>query len=527
VAAKGKCRLWIKYIFADDRGFPDPSDEYNTLLHNIDGGPVLRKLRHPAPPLEEIDLHFDFAIDEALHGERLRQQLDLSHLNDALQTKIYDLIKKYWSVFDDRGVWVPVKNYECVINMGDAPPIAVKKIYYGPKEIPIMRRTIAALEATGHIRQIHDGRWLFKAVLAAKPHQEHVHDIKDFIWRFCIYYVPLNSITRIIPYPIPCCDSAVFTEFGNGLFLWLFDAPSGYHQLAVELASQEKLAFQGPDAIKWTYRVMPFGPTNGPATFINLIYDVGSQWKALATSVGITIYDNTNTRIIVDDIVSHRPTVDASLLYMECQLKVCQSYCLSLSLRKSFIFPKRFEFVGNDVSPDGNWPAQTKHQLLESWPKPEIVWDMAKFIGFVQFYSVYIHHFEPRIAPLREIIIKSEYTDPVSPLWSDAAQRSMDDIKEAILSDPCLNRVVISMPTALFIVCAFAIIGLKCTPSSNGCATLVQAAPSPTPPALHPPNWSIIFPSMLHFGSSSLMVTLLASTQDSKAARHISLQHAV
>ena len=284
-----------------------------------------------------------------------------------------------------------------------------------------MRNAVAALEKVGHIRQMHDGCWLFMCVLAAKPHQEQVRDIADFIWRFCVNYVPLNSVTHIIAYPIPRCDSAVFVEFGNGKFLRLFDAPSGYHQLAVENESQEKLAFQGPDAIKWTYPVMPFGPTNWPATFINMIYDVDSQWKALATSVGITVGNDTDTRIIVDDIVSHGPTVDVSLLYMECQLRVCRSYHLSLSLKKSFTFPRRFEFVGNDVSPDGNRPAQTKHQLLESWPKPEIVRDVAKFIGFAQFYSVYIHHFELRIAPLREIIIKSEYTDPVAPLWSDAA----------------------------------------------------------------------------------------------------------
>jgi hypothetical protein len=93
------------------------------------------------------------------------------------------------------------------------------------------------------------------------------------------------------------------------------DAPSGYHQLTVAIVSQEKLAFQGPDAIKWTYTVMPFGPTNGPATFISMIYDLDSQWKALATSVGITVGDDTDTRIIVDDIVSHGPTIDISLLY--------------------------------------------------------------------------------------------------------------------------------------------------------------------------------------------------------------------
>jgi hypothetical protein len=61
------------------------------------------------------------------------------------------------------------------------------------------------------------------------------------------------------------------------MFFWLLDTPMGYHQLAVALASQEKLALQGPNAIKGTYTVMPFGPTNGPATFINFIHDINSQ----------------------------------------------------------------------------------------------------------------------------------------------------------------------------------------------------------------------------------------------------------
>ncbi len=159
VAKKGKCCCQIKNVFADDRGYPDQSNEFDTLLHNIDGGPVLRILRHPAPPLDKINPRFDFAFDDTLHGEYLRQQLDLSHLKDALQTRIYDFVKMYWSVFDARRVWVPVKNYECVIDMGDAPPIAVKYICYGPKEIPITRKAIADLKKVGHIRQIHNSHW--------------------------------------------------------------------------------------------------------------------------------------------------------------------------------------------------------------------------------------------------------------------------------------------------------------------------------------------------------------------------------
>ncbi len=129
-----------------------------------------------------------------------------------------------------------------------------------------------------------------------------------------------------------------------------------------------------------------------------------------------------------------------SLLYMECQLHVCLSYCLSMSLKKSHIFPRHFEFVGNNVCSDGNQPAQTKHQLLQTWPKPEIVHNVANFIGFAQFYSKYIHHFELRISPHQTLTVKQEYTEPVDSIWNDGCQRSVNDIHNAIISDPCLLR---------------------------------------------------------------------------------------
>ncbi len=220
VAAKQKEHGCLKNVFMDDRGFPDQSDEFDTLLHNIDGGKILRKLKHPPPSIDVPDSPFHFTFDESIHGARLKEQLDLSHLDPPTQLVVINLIKKYWSVFDEHGAWVPVQNYECVINTGNAPPIAVKKIQYGPKELPIMRKAIAALEKVSHIRQIHNGRWLFKAVLAPKPHQEQVEKIGDFVWRFCVNYVPLNSVTHIIAYPshvaIPRCSTSLAMAGGCG-----------------------------------------------------------------------------------------------------------------------------------------------------------------------------------------------------------------------------------------------------------------------------------------------------------------------
>jgi len=193
---------------------------------------------------------------------------------------------------------------------------------------------------------------------------------------------------------------------------------------------------------------MPFGPTNGPATFVTFIHDIDSVWKALAISLGVPIGDTTNTRIIIDDIVSWAYEEDLALAYIRCQLRVCQAYRFNLNLLKSFFFPQRFEFVGIDVSPDGNRPAKSKHGLIKSWPAPEFVRDVAKFIGCAQFYSRFIQHFELRISPLREIC-RNEYTEPVAPFWMEAAQKSFDDVRAAMLSDPCLQRFDYRKPVIL------------------------------------------------------------------------------
>jgi hypothetical protein len=97
-----------------------------------------------------------------------------------------------------------------------------------------------------------------------------------------------------------------------------------------------------------------------------------------------------------------------------------------LSLRKRHIFPKCFEFVGIDVCLDGNRLAMSKHQLLKHWPQPAIVRDVAKLVGFAQFYSKFIPQFKLRIAPLCDLITLFEYMDPVKTRWNTAAQPLKD-----------------------------------------------------------------------------------------------------
>jgi hypothetical protein len=105
---------------------------------------------------DEVDPAFFCAYDKSTHGEHLQKDLNLLHLKPNVCGKVYAIVQKYWSIFNNKGNFIPIKDYKCVIDTRDAQSIAIKKIIYRLKETPIMRGAIAALAKVGHIQQIHD-----------------------------------------------------------------------------------------------------------------------------------------------------------------------------------------------------------------------------------------------------------------------------------------------------------------------------------------------------------------------------------
>jgi hypothetical protein len=137
---------------------------------------------------------------------------------------------------------------------------------------------------------------------------------------------------------------AVEGAFG-GSWIWLYNAPMGYHQISASKETQEKLAFQGQDAIKWTYTMMPFGPTNRKATFIAMTHNLNSVWKEIVVLEGLTIGCCVNTTIIVGDILNWAKSFSQALKYIVCQLCICKAYCLTLSLKKSHFFQSAWSLL--------------------------------------------------------------------------------------------------------------------------------------------------------------------------------------
>ena len=393
---------------------------------------------------------FDFIFDEKLHGPELNSRLKLpANLSPAIKARLLALIKKYFCCFIKANVPITINDYECHIDTGDAAPIVAKNIRFGIHETPIMQRAIDGLLQKNQIVPDTESQWLSRPVLAPKPHQEDITSsrIDDFEWRFCISYIPLNSVTKLLPYPIPRCDDATEMKIGNAAFKILMDAFSGYHQIKMAHASSFKTAFSGPGGRKYRLTVMPFGPVNGPVIFVIMIYDLKDHWDSLASQWGVILDNFTNSIIIIDDTFIFSNDENTIFLYLESILEISKRYNLSWKLEKCEFFSERFEFVGTDIASAGNCPAKSKTPLFKMWrtKRPTTTRDFASFIGLIGFYRNWIPYFEKRISTIRKLMIKHDYDyklsdDDLTP----AVYAEMHDLLNAVMSDPILQRADIN-----------------------------------------------------------------------------------
>ena len=100
---------------------------------------------------------------------------------------------------------------------------------------------------------------------------------KDGNFRFCVDYRKLNAVTKRDAHPLPRIDDLSDSLQGSTMFSTL-DLRSGYWQIGMAPEDREKTAFITPEGL-WEFLRMPFGVSNGCATFQRAIQIVLSGLK--------------------------------------------------------------------------------------------------------------------------------------------------------------------------------------------------------------------------------------------------------
>ena len=88
-------------------------------------------------------------------------------------------------------------------------------------------------------------------------------------WRMCVDFTDLNKAYPKDSYPLPRIDQLVDSTAGHQLLSFM-DAFSGYNQIKMDEADQEKTSFITSQGL-FCYKVMPFGLKNAGATYQRLV----------------------------------------------------------------------------------------------------------------------------------------------------------------------------------------------------------------------------------------------------------------
>jgi hypothetical protein len=90
--------------------------------------------------------------------------------------------------------------------------------------------------------------------------------------RFCIDYRKLNAITRKDRYPLPLIDETLARLSRAKIFTKL-DIRQAFHRIRIDPASEDLTTFRTRYG-SYKCKVLPFGLTNGPATYQRYMNDV-------------------------------------------------------------------------------------------------------------------------------------------------------------------------------------------------------------------------------------------------------------
>ena len=218
----------------------------------------IEKKRIVAEPTEALE---NIPLDESNLERYTRVGADLEEKNkeDLVQFLKKNIDVFAWSHEDMPGIDPSVITYRLNICLSFK-PIQQKKRVFAPKRDDAIKEEVQKLMVAKFIREVYYLDWLANVVMVKKANGK---------WRMCVNFTDLNKACPKDSYPLPRIDQLVDSTAGHKLLSFM-DAFSGYNQIRMDEADQEKTSFVTSQGL-FCYEVMSFGLKNAGATYQLLV----------------------------------------------------------------------------------------------------------------------------------------------------------------------------------------------------------------------------------------------------------------
>lgn len=317
----------------------------------VEGTQVVRPALSAAPVTVSCGFNFEEGgedevvrvSDEVLQG-RLKNSQTLQNLGDLVdhldsekRDELVAFIRNYPVLFSDTLSRTHLIEHD--IDMGDAKPIK-QRFYLVSEE----KRLKLETEDNG-IAEPCCSNWASPCLLVKKS---------DSTFRPCADYRKVNNVTKADLYPLPRMEDCI-DQVGSAKYVRNFDLLKGYWLVSLSKRACEITAFITSFGL-FSYRVMPFGSRNAPATFQRLINCVVSDLEGCA--------------VYLDDVVVYSDSLEEHIWRVQAMFERLLWTRLTINLAKCDIAKATVTYLGKVVGQGFVCPVEAKVQAVKQFLLP-------------------------------------------------------------------------------------------------------------------------------------------------------------
>ncbi|GMF53899.1 unnamed protein product [Phytophthora fragariaefolia] len=372
---------------------------------------------------EDVEGHLAVLPEVTPTTEEVKiEDIQVGNPNDNTQEQVDRLKHIIWRrqhLLIGKGNALPpaAKGAICDIDVGNAKPVAQRVRKVAPQFREKLFQLIKGL-LSAKIIQHSTSPWASPILVIIKKNGVDI--------RLCIDYRLVNSLTRLMVYPMPLIND-LLDDLDKVLWYCSLDMASGFWVVSMTDRARAITAFITPFGL-FEWNRMPFGLKNAPQIYQrlldNALYgflkvtkrqdhqarnagDQGRQRPIDLFQDGEPDTDKESSvlgrRSYIDDILVTAGSWDVLCERVDKLLDACDEWNLSISVAKSFWGLKKVDYLGYRISAGGMEARPKDLSSLVDLPFPTSLWSMQSFLGSLNYYSRFIEDFAIYVSILYEL----------------------------------------------------------------------------------------------------------------------------
>ncbi|GJY38677.1 putative reverse transcriptase domain-containing protein, partial [Tanacetum coccineum] len=242
---------------------------------------------------------------------------------------------------------------------------------------------------------------------------------KDGSFLMCINYRELNKLTVKNRYPLPRIND-LFDQLQGSSVYSKIDLRSGYHQLRVCDEDIPKTTFRTRYG-HYEFQVMPFGLSNAPTVFMDLMNRVCRP------------YLDKFVIVFIDDILIYSKTKEEHDAHLRLILELLKKEELYAKFSKCDFWLSKVQFLGHVIDSEGIHVDPAKIESIKDWESPKTPTEIRQFLGLAGYYRRFIEGFSKIAKPMTKLTQKS-----VKFNWGEKEETAFQTLKQKLCSAPIL-----------------------------------------------------------------------------------------